>query len=274
MTRQGITKPHPEGSQSIARAVELLARVAERSETGARLSELAESTGLHVATARRIMQPLVAEGLLALNLKTKVYTVGPTIFSFAIQGNLWCSRRELYMPAVENIALRMRDTAFFSVRSANESVCLARRNGDFPLRVMSLEKGSRRPLGDGSGSLAILAFLPDERRSEILEQCASLYERFDSSVSMLSKTVAETRQAGFSFNPGRIIEDDYGLGVPIPKDGVAVGFVSVAAIASRMTPARRQEIVGIISDEIAAISGCELPASLAPSVNPNNDKGP
>ena len=125
------------------------------------------------------MQPLVAEGLLALNLKTKVYTVGPTIFSFAIQGNLWCSRRELYMPAVENIALRMRDTAFFSVRSANESVCLARRNGDFPLRVMSLEKGSRRPLGDGSGSLAILAFLPDERRSEILEQCASLYERFE-----------------------------------------------------------------------------------------------
>jgi DNA-binding IclR family transcriptional regulator len=272
MTSQTATTPHLEGSQSIARAVELLGRVAERSETGARLSELAELTGLHIATARRIMQALVAAGLLAFNVKTKVYTVGPAIFSFAVQGNPWFSSRELFMPAVENIAQRTRDTALFSIRSCNEAVCMARREGDFPIRVMSLEKGTRRPLGAGSGSLAILAFLPDEERSEILKQCAPLYEPFGLSAAILSKAVAETRLAGFAFNPGRIIEDVYGLGVPILKDGIAVGSVSVAAIATRMTPARRQEIIGIICDEIAAIPGCELPGSLMRSRRPNSAK--
>jgi DNA-binding IclR family transcriptional regulator len=266
MAGQTAVASHPEGSQSIARAVELLAGVAGRTETGARLSELAEATGLHVATARRIMQALVAEGLLAFNVKTKVYTVGPAIFAFAVQGNPWFSSRDLFVPAVDRIARRTQDTTLFSIRSGNEAICLARREGDFPIRVMTLEKGSRRPLGAGSGSLAILAFLPEEERRAILAQCAPLYEPYRLSAAYLSKAVAETRLAGYSFNPGRIIDGVYGLGVPILKDGVAVGSVSVAAIASRMTPERRREIVAIICEETAAIPGCQVPPGLARSV--------
>lgn len=263
MRRTTPTTSRPEGSQSIGRAVELLSMVAQRSLTGARLSEMAEAAELHIATTRRILQALVAEGLLAFDSGTKIYAIGPAIFSFAVQGNPWFSRRELFVPALDRIAHRTRDTVMFSIRSGIEAVCLARHEGAFPIRVMSLETGSRRPLGAGSGSLAILAFLPENERIEILKQSVARYEAFGLSSNELAKDVADARKAGFTFNPGRIVEGVYGIGVPILVDGVAVAAVSVAAIASRMDPARRQEIVGIIRDEIASIPGSELPAMLA-----------
>jgi DNA-binding IclR family transcriptional regulator len=255
----------PDGSQSIARAVELLAHVAARSETGARLSEVANASGLHIATTRRIMQALVTQGLLAFDSKTKIYSVGPAIFSFAVQGNPWFSRQELFMPVLERIAKRTHDTVLFSIRSGDEAICLARREGAFPIRVMSLEKGSRRPLGAGSGSLAILAFLPERERGEILLRCAPLYEPFGLAVSILSEAAAEARRLGFAFNPGRIIEGVYGIGVPLLAHGHAVASVSVAAIESRMTPSRRVEIIGIICEEVSPISGFDVPQELEAS---------
>ena len=269
--RRTTPQPRSDGSQSIGRAVSLLSIVAQRSAPGARLSEAAELSGLHIATARRILQALVAEGLLAFNSGTKIYAIGPAIFSFAVQGNPWFSRRELFVPALDRIAHRTRDTVMFSIRSGVEAVCLARHEGAFPIRVMSLETGSRRPLGAGSGSLAILAFLPKEERAEILRTSASRYEPFGLSVEELATAIADARKRGFAFNPGRIIEGVYGIGVPILVDGVAVAAVSVAAIESRMDPARRREIVDIIRDEVSSIPGSELPAVRAAS-QPNSGR--
>ena len=251
-----------DGSQSITRAFELLAHVASRSETGARLSEIAVASGLHMATARRIMQALVVQGLLAFDSKTKIYSVGPAIFSFAVQGNPWFSRQELFMPALEAIAKRTQDTVLFSIRSGDEVVCLVRREGTFPIRVMSLVKGSRRPLGAGSGSMAILAFLPETERTDILLRCAPLYKPFGLAVSLLSEAATEARRLGFAFNAGLIIEGVYGIGVPLLSHGRAVASISVAAIESRMSPSRREEIIAIICEEVAAISGFDLPQEL------------
>ena len=212
---EAAPQSRPEGSQSIGRAVNLLAIVAQRAGAGARLSEVSEAAGLHIATARRILQALVAEGLLAFDSRTKIYAVGPAIFSFAVQGNPWFSRWELFVPALDRIAHRTRDTVMFSIRSGVEAVCLARHEGGFPIRVMSLETGSRRPLGAGSGSLAILAFLPEDERAEILKTSASRYESFGLSVEELAKGIADAHKCGFAFNPGRIIEGVYGIGIPL-----------------------------------------------------------
>jgi DNA-binding IclR family transcriptional regulator len=255
----------PNGSQSIVRAVELLSHVASFAESGARLSHVAEAAGLHIATARRILQTLVSEGLLAFDGKTKLYSIGPAIYSYAVKGHALFLRRELFMPALDAIARRTQDTAMFSIRSGNESVCLVRREGAFPIRVMSLAEGSRRPLGAGSGSLAILAFLAEEERANIIAHFAPHYSQFRLTAAIVAKDVAETRRAGYSFNPGRIIDGVYGIGVPVLKDGLAVASISVASIANRMTPARRQEIVSVIRGEFSGLTGYELPLRLTAS---------
>ncbi|WP_176597992.1 IclR family transcriptional regulator [Sphingobium sp. 15-1] len=251
-----------DGGQSIARAVELLIAVAKRGEAGIRLSDMSAETGLHIATARRIMQALVSGGLLSFDMRTKLYFVGPAAFSVAVLGNAWFSRREDFTPVLEAIAARTRDTVMFSIRSGYEAVCLERCEGAFPIKVMSLERGSRRPLGAGSGSLAILAYLDDEERETVLRQCAPHYEAFGLSKEFLAKEVRATRFNGYAVNLGHIIEGVYGIGVPILADGVAVASISVAAIASRMDEERRKDIIKIIGEEAAALPDIEMPPGI------------
>jgi DNA-binding IclR family transcriptional regulator len=259
MARPNTPASRPEGSQSISRAVGLLSAVAQSGEAGASLSHIAQQTSLHVATARRIMQALVVDGLLAFDVESKRYSVGPAIFSFAVMGNPWYLRRDMFNAALEDIALQTGDTTMFSVRSGNESVCLARREGNFPIRVMTLDAGSRRPLGAGSGSAAILAFLPDAERAAIIAHNASGYKSYSLTPGDVVEMTDDARKTGFSVNEARIIEGVFGVGVPILMGDIAVASVSVAAIASRMQPPRRVEIVRSICTALERFPGIHLP---------------
>lgn len=254
--------PSIDGSQSITRAIEILTAVSRFGENGARLSDISASTDLHIATARRIMQALVSGGMLSFDHRTKRYFVGPAAFSVAVLGNAWFSRREDFTPILEAIAARTRDTVMFSIRSGYEAVCLERREGAFPIRVMSLEKGSRRPLGAGSGSLAMLAFLDDAERDVVLRQCAPRFAMFGLDMRTVDEAVHRTRSAGYAVNRGDIIEGVHGVGVPILADGIAVASISVAAISSRMDDARLREIVAIIGDEAATLPGIQMPPGI------------
>ena len=203
---------------------------------------------------------MAAEGFLTFDSKAKTYAIGPTVFALAVQANPWFSHRELYRPALDNVARRTSDTVMLSVRVGAEAVCVARHEGSFPIRVLSLNTGSSRPLGAGSGSLAILAFLPRLEQANIVGQSAARYQPFGLTATEVMKAAAEAHEAGFAFNPGRIIEGVHGVGVPILENGVAVAAVSVAAVASRLTPPRLYEVVSIMREEISAISGVGLPA--------------
>jgi DNA-binding IclR family transcriptional regulator len=260
--RMIMPTPSIDGSQSITRAIEILTAVSRFGEAGARLSAISLDTDLHVATARRIMQALVSGGLLSFDNRTKLYFVGPAAFSVAVLGNAWFSRREDFTPILEAIAARTRDTVMFSIRSGHEAVCLERREGAFPIRVMSLEKGSRRPLGAGSGSLAILAFLDEAERAAVLRQCAPRFAMFGLDDGIVGDGIRTARHAGYAVNRGHIIEGVYGVGVPILSGGTAIASISVAAIASRMDDARINEIVAIIGQEAATLPDIEMPPGI------------
>ena len=231
---------------------------------------LADASGLKVATARRILQALVAEGLLAFDSKSKVYSVGPAIYSLALTGDEWFARRDLIASVLDKVSRRTRDTVIFVIRSGLEIVCLARHEGAHPIRVLTLDTGSRRPLGVGSASLAILSFLPDAQRNAVLQQCDGLYEAYGLTSQALAKAAVETRRNGFAFIPGHIAKGVYGVAVPLLTDDVPRASISVAAIASRMAPARRQEILGILCEEAALLPNCTLPAGLLRFVQPSS----
>lgn len=256
MSRENRSK-NADGSQSIARALGLLSIVADHGASGVRLSQIAELANLHIATARRILQALAENGFLAFDTRTKYYAVGPAIFSFAVKGSPWFARREVFMPVLDMVAEETRDTVLFSIRSGSEAVCLSRREGEFPVQIMSLVAGSRRPLGAGSGSLAILAFLPREEREAIIAQCAPAYGAFGLSPSDVRAMADDALALGYAFNPARIIKNVYGIAVPILVNGEAVASISVAAIAERLKPARREDIVRKIRHALSRVPGID-----------------
>jgi DNA-binding IclR family transcriptional regulator len=63
---------------------------------------------------------------------------------------------------------------FFTVRHGDESICLSRDEGDFPLRNQVQKPGDRFPLGVGAGSCAMLAALADADITDVLARSAAL----------------------------------------------------------------------------------------------------
>ena len=116
---------------------------------------------------------------------------------------------------------------------------------------MTLAAGDRRPLGVGAGSLALLAFLPEEEIDEVIASNAarlSDYPRF--SPSDLAALTVKTREQGYSFNEGRIVTAMCAVGVPVfdPR-GRVVAAISVAAIRERMDDERVDWIVSLLQAE-------------------------
>ena len=76
------------------------------------------------------------------------------------------------------------------------AVCVAREIGDFPIRTLSLGVGDLRPLGVGSGSLALFAFLPDEQIETSWRERRLVVRYPGHSRDEILAKVAETRRRG------------------------------------------------------------------------------
>ena len=101
-----------------------------------------------------------------------------------------------------------------------------------------LELGSRRPLGAGAGSLALLAWLPDDEVDTVLHLLEPVFrERYPRITSELLKTeIALARQRGYTMLLDVVVEQMGGIGVPIlGGDGKPIAALSLAALSQRIS---------------------------------------
>ncbi len=57
-------------------------------------------------------------------------------------------------------------------------MCIDRVEGKFPIRTILVDVGTRRPLGIGVGSMALIAFLPEEELNAMLAKNAQRYPQY------------------------------------------------------------------------------------------------
>jgi DNA-binding IclR family transcriptional regulator len=230
-----------------------------------RLSDVAVATRLHKATAFRVLTALIQEGFVEQD-EAKGYHLGAAIWTLGMAAARRFDIRQMAARALDRITEASGDTAFLSIRSGLDAICIDRREGSFPIRTLTLEVGSRRPLGVGAGSLALLAFLPAEEVESVIAANANALRRYPGFArAELQRLVAATRAKGYSFNDGRIIEGMSAVGVPVLDHlGRPAVALSCAAISSRMGPERRATIVRLLLKEARAIEKQLSPRSADP----------
>lgn len=245
----------PAGAQSIRRAVAIMRAIATAGTSGARLTDLAAEIGLHVATAHRLLGALSREGLVEQDPASKLYRLGPELFSLGVAARRPLSIQEHFRSALARLAEETEDTVYLSIRSGAEAICLARQEGAFPIRTLTLDVGSRRPLGVGAGSLALLAFLPDDEVERIIRTNGRAYRPFGVRSEDVRGFVARSRQLGYALNDDRILRGMSAVGLPARTiAGRVVAAVSVAAINARMQPPRREWIVERVRAEVERLT--------------------
>ncbi|MGO4306865.1 IclR family transcriptional regulator [Cupriavidus sp. RAF12] len=222
-------------STSLQKACRLLRALSDTRH--ARLTDLAAAAGVDKASALRLLETLTAEGLVERNPDTKAFSPGREWLTLQAATLCRLDLRPLVRPALIRLANAFEDSAILSVPSGWESVCIELRLGTFPIRASYLDVGSRRPLGVGAGSLALMAALPDAEVDAVLDCIGPAlrhYPRIDT--DLLRRHVETTRARGYALLLDVVVERMGGIAIALPgADGYPLGAISIAALNERIT---------------------------------------
>lgn len=229
------------GAQAVARAAHLLRLVTASGADGSSTSDIARRADLSRSTAHRLLSALRAEGLVDQDAETARWMPGPELY---LMGTVAAARYDiatLGRDIVRSLAVKTEESAFLSVRRADETVCLLREEGAFPIRSFVLSEGIRFPLGVASAGLAILAFLPEDDVDAYLERHPDLEDRWggEHGSGPLLERVAETRDRGYAVNPGLIVAGSWGIGAAVfNRAGQPEWALSLTGVEFRFGPDR------------------------------------
>ena len=227
----------------VGRVAAVLRVVSHRGDDGASTSEVARDAGLARPTAHRLLTSLAEEGLVDRDGRGR-WLLGPELY---LLGSVAATRydvTEAALPFVRSLAEASGESAFFSARRGDETVCLLREEGSFPIRSHVLYEGVRFPLGVASAGLAILAYLPDDQITAYLDRVdVGATHGSAHAAERLRERIATTRAAGFAVNPGLIVEGSWGMGAAVfDRAGEPRWALSLTGIEQRFTPERRERM--------------------------------
>ena len=138
----------------VGRTGSVLRAVAAHEPHGATTSEVARRTGLARPTAHRLLSSLLGEGL--VDRDAGRWLLGPELYLLGTTAAPRYDVTTLAQPVVRRLSLATGESAFYSARRGDETVCLLREDGSFPIRSHVLHEGIRFPLGVASAGLAVV----------------------------------------------------------------------------------------------------------------------
>ncbi|MBC8441773.1 MAG: IclR family transcriptional regulator [Deltaproteobacteria bacterium] len=242
------------GAQSIRRTIDILRSVSRFNETGARLHQIAKAVDLPPPTVHRILTVLLEEEFLSFDSAGKIYHLGAELYSLGA-ATQQISLRDRYRTTLQRISEQTEDGTCLVIPSGHDGLCIDQKPGKYRIQVLGFDIGERRLLGIGAACLALLSFLPEKQREDIIAANAPGYLKYygieDKDVRLWIK---QTRELKYANSIHVVSTDSIGVGAPIfNKKGQVVAAISMAGITIRMSRQRCREIASIIMSEIAAV---------------------
>lgn len=241
----------------LRKASGVLRLLATGGRRGMALTDIARATGLPNSTIHRLLNQLIAERLAMQIESTRLYAIGPLAYELGLAAAQQFDVRSLVRPILERLANEARETVYLIVRSGDEAVCIDLVEGPTTVRVVTLQIGSRRPLGLGAGGLAMLAALPRDEQERVLERVGPKIEaQWGFPVSLLMESLGTARTQGCALIRNRVNPGVTAIGSPfVDSLGQVLGAVTIAATNARMEAARLdtlQRLLQAASLEIGA----------------------
>lgn len=241
---------------ALTRSFDLLRALATGDGGENRLTDLARRTGLTPSTALRLLRGLIAERMVDYDEDRRQYRLSVDFFTLAAHAGNPGNLRDLCRPVLLRLSATLHDTLFLLVRSGFDAVCLDRSEGPFPIRSFTGDIGGRVILGVGQGSMAMLAFLPEAEREEVIRfNLPRLYDQHRLDEVFIRSEVTAVRQRGYASRSTGLLPGMAGIAVPIlDGDGRAVAALSMGTITERLSPDRLPVVADILRREAETIS--------------------
>lgn len=242
------------GAQSVRRALAVLRVLATGQERGVRLTDVVAHTGLNRPTVHRILRVLVEEGAVEQDPASRRYLIGGEVSLLGLARSTRFPIRAIAEPHLRHLSEILGDTAFLTIRNGADSVCIDRRPGSFPVKVLSIEIGARRPLGVGVSGLVLLASLPAEEAAEVVRRNARRLQALHIDPAELLERAVRTRAQGYAYAPVGVVPGSRAVAVPVRlADARTVAGLAIATITERLPDERVATVVAQMKERAALI---------------------
>lgn len=219
-------------------------------------TEIARESGLDRSTVHRILVTLARDRLVDRVDGEGTYHLGVGLARLGLIAASRLDLRRVARPYLERLFARLSETVNLGVLDDDAMLYLDMIESHHGLR-MSASVGSRDSPATTSLGKAILAFLPDERREELLVRLTIVptTPRSIRTTDELRAALAEVRERGYAID---YEENEVGaccIGAPIlGADGVALGAISVSLPTARCSAEARAEIVAGVCEAARKIA--------------------
>ena len=225
--------------RSVERTLDLLMML-EQAGQPVRLTDLARATGIHKATAQRLLQMLERRGL--VEKERSHYRVGlatvPLAHAFFLENDL----TKAALPVLQELAQATEETASLFVRLGFHRVVVQRIEGLRPLRY-EVPIGQRLPLHLGIGKV-LAAAMPPEDLNRYLDQVGEM-RLASGQVRSRAELLAELEQIraqGYGIARSERTVGVVSVAAPIVgPDGATLAAIAVIGTTDRITDGRVEQ---------------------------------
>jgi DNA-binding IclR family transcriptional regulator len=243
-----------QGGQAIRRALAVLRTLAVGGERGVPLAEVVQATSLARPTVHRIVHVRIEEGVVERSDRTGNFIVGRQVPELALARP---SRSPLLIAAERHLAAvsaQLGDTLFLTVRTGLDTLCVARRIGSYPIQVLSIEVGVRRPLGVSSAGVAILAAMPAAEARKIVLANEARFGPYRTDAATVLGWIQLARRRGYYLRDVGLVQGTRALSAWIrTPDGQPAAAITLTAIRNRLNPRRAIEVADVLVATARAI---------------------
>ncbi|QXW05097.1 IclR family transcriptional regulator [Rhodococcus globerulus] len=235
----------------VARVAAVLRAVAASEPDGATTTELSKAADLARPTAHRLLTSLAEEGLVDRDAKSGRWSLGPELYLLGTAAGSRYDITDSARDVLEDLARLTGESAFLSARRGDETVCVVRQEGSFPLRSHVLYEGKRFPLGVASAGLVILSHSPaGEVDSYFARRDLTAEWGDDHSEEAVRRRISLTRAAGYAVNPALLVEGSWGMGAAVfDRRGRPAWALSLTGVETRFRPDRIPELGRLLLEQ-------------------------
>jgi len=179
-----------------------------------RVSEIARRSGLHVATASRLVAELVTHGLLERGPRREV-RVGVRLWELAARASPTMSLRDAALPYLEDVHAVVGQHTQLGVLDGTDVLFVERLSARDAIINYSRIAG-RIPLHLSSSGQVLLAHAPHELQNRVLAGTLERHTpRSVATPEALRDALDSVRRTGYAVLPGHLHPDAAGVAVPV-----------------------------------------------------------
>lgn len=213
-------------------------------------SEIGVRSGLPSSTAHRLVNELVAVGVLERDDEQRV-RLGMRLWELALRGSTALRLRQASLPHMESVQQEIREHTQLAVLEDGEALFVERlSHPDAGANITRV--AGRLPLHASSSGLVLLAYAEPKLRERVLAApLQSVGPGTITDTKILRRVISEIRRLGFVVAPGSIEAVSTGIAVPIREAGVVIAALSVVLPRNTATEPAQRALV----DAARAIEG-------------------